>query len=104
MKYQVEYTSQAIKELKKLDGFTKRMIKAWIDKNLVDCENPRLHGKALSANRSGQWRYRIGDYRILADIQNEKIVILVFSVGQRSNGCSHLDRVFLDSQKSVSKV
>ena len=84
MKYQVEYTEQAIKELKKLDGFTKRMIKAWIDKNLVNCENPRLHGKALSANRVGQWRYRIGDYRILADIQDEKIVILVLAVGHRS--------------------
>ena len=84
MKYQVEYTEQAIKELKKLDGFTKRMIKAWIDKNLVNCENPRLHGKALSANRVGQWRYRIGDYRILADIQDEKIVIFVCAVGHRS--------------------
>lgn len=84
MKYQVEYTEQAIKELKKLDGFTKRMIKAWIDKNLVNCENPRLHGKALSANRAGQWCYRIGDYRILADIQDEKIVILVFAVGHRN--------------------
>lgn len=84
MKYQVEYTEQTIKELKKLHGFTKRMIKAWIDKNLVNCENPRLHGKALSANRAGQWRYRIGDYRILADIQDEKIVILLFSVGHRS--------------------
>ena len=84
MKYQVEYTEQTIKELKKLDGFTKRMIKAWIEKNLVNCENPRLHGKALSANRVGQWRYRIGDYRILADIQDEKIVILVFAVEHRS--------------------
>ncbi len=84
MSYQVEYTAQAIRELKKLDGFTKRMIKAWIEKNLVGCEDPRQHGKALSANRSGQWRYRIGDYRLLAEIQDDKIIILIFAVGHRS--------------------
>ena len=84
MSYQVEYTAQAIRELKKLDGFTKRMIKAWIEKNLVGSENPRQHGKALSANRSGQWRYRIGDYRLLAEIQDDKIIILIFAVGHRS--------------------
>ncbi len=84
MSYQVEYTAQAIRELKKLDGFTKRMIKAWIEKNLVGCENPRQHGKPLSANRSGQWRYRIGYYRLLAEIQDEKITILIFAVGHRS--------------------
>ena len=84
MSYQVEYTAQAIRELKKLDGFTKRMIKAWIEKNLVGCEDPRQYGKALSANRSGQWRYRIGDYRLLAEIQDDKIIILIFAVGHRS--------------------
>lgn len=84
MKYQVEYTPQAIKEIKKLDGFTKKMIRAWIEKNLVGCEDPRLHGKPLTANRSGQWRYRIGDYRLLADIQEDKIIILIFAVGHRS--------------------
>lgn len=84
MKYQVEYTPQSIKELKKLDGFTKKMIRAWIEKNLVGCEDPRLHGKPLTANRSGQWRYRIGDYRLLADIQEDKIIILIFAVGHRS--------------------
>ena len=84
MSYQVEYTAQAIRELKKLYGFTKRMIKAWIEKNLVGCEDPRQHGKALSANRSGQWCYRIGDYRLLAEIQDDKIIILIFAVGHRS--------------------
>ena len=84
MKYQVEYTAQAIKELKKLDGFTKKMIRAWIEKNLVGCEDPRQHGKPLTANRSGQWRYRIGDYRLLADIQEDKIIILIFAIGHRS--------------------
>ena len=59
----VETTERFDREFKKLDRYTQRMIKAWIEKNLVECENPRLHGKGLTANRSGQWRYRIGDYR-----------------------------------------
>ena len=61
------------------------MIKAWIVKNLVDCDNPRVHGKALTANRSGQWRYRIGDYRVIADIQDEKVIIMVVEIGHRRN-------------------
>ena len=65
MKYTVVYTEKAIKSLKKLDKSVLKTIKAWIEKNLVDTENPRQHGKGLTANRSGQWRYRVGDYRIL---------------------------------------
>ena len=83
MKYKVEYTAQAVKQLKKLDKHTAALIYGWIDKNLVDCEKPRLHGKGLTANRSGQWRYRIGDYRLIAEIQDEKITILLLNIGHR---------------------
>lgn len=83
MKYKVEYTAQAVKQLKKLDKHTAALIYGWIDKNLVDCENPRLHGKGLTANKSGQWRYRIGDYRLIAEIQDEKITILLLNIGHR---------------------
>lgn len=83
MTYSVETTARFDKEFKKLDRYTQRMIKAWIEKNLIDCENPRAHGKGLTANRSGQWRYRIGDYRLLTEIQDDKLVILALSVGHR---------------------
>lgn len=83
MRYTVEYSQQAVKDLRKLDKYTASLILGWIEKNLVDCENPRQHGKGLTANRSGQWRYRVGDYRILADIQDERIVILVLEIGHR---------------------
>ena len=83
MRFTVEYTQQAVRDLRKLDKYTASLILGWIEKNLVDCENPRQHGKGLTANRSGQWRYRAGDYRILADIQDEKIVILVLGIGHR---------------------
>lgn len=83
MTYRVETTSRFDKELKKLDKYTQRMIIAWIDKNLEGCDNPRLHGKGLTANRSGQWRYRIGDYRFICVIEDEQLVILALTVGHR---------------------
>ena len=66
-----------------MDKYTKRILFEWIDKNLEGCSDPRIHGKTLSANRTGQWRYRVGDYRIIADIQDAKLVILVIAVGHR---------------------
>lgn len=83
MSYRVETTPRFEREFKKLDRYTQRMLKAWIEKNLVGCEDPRLHGKGLTANRSGQWRYRIGDYRLICCIQDEQLVILALSIGHR---------------------
>ena len=83
MNYKVEFTSHALKDLKKLDRHTAALILGWIRKNLENYENPRLHGKGLSANRSCEWRYRVGDCRILAKIDDNKIIILVLNVGHR---------------------
>lgn len=83
MTYNVEFTKQALKDLKKLDRHTGALILGWIKKNLEGCDNPRLYGKGLTSNRSGEWRYRVGDYRILAQIDDGKIIILVLSVGHR---------------------
>ncbi len=83
MSYSVETTPQFDKEFKKLDRYTQKMIKAWIVKNLVGCENPRVHGKALTANRTGQWRYRIGDYRLICLIKDNELIILAMTIGHR---------------------
>lgn len=83
MRYKVEFTQRALKDLKKLDLHTAALILGWVRKNLENCENPRLHGKGLTANRSGQWRYRVGDYRLLAEIQDDKIIVLVLNIGHR---------------------
>ena len=85
MTYKIETTSRFDKEFKKLDKYTKKMIKAWIEKNLIDCENPRTHGKGLTSNRSGQWRYRIGDYILICEIQDNELIILALSVGHRKD-------------------
>ena len=81
--YSVSTTPKFDKQIKKLDKYTRRLIIAWIEKNLEGCSNPRVHGKALSANRSGQWRYRIGDYRVICTIEDEDLIILALSVGHR---------------------
>lgn len=83
VKYRVETTARFDRDFRKLDRYTQRMIKGWIEKNLIDTDNPRRHGKGLTANRSGQWRYRIGDYRLLCQIDDGKLVILALCVGHR---------------------
>ena len=85
MKYRVETTARFEKEFKKLDRYTQKIIKSWITKNLQNCEDPRQHGKGLTANRSGQWRYRIGDYRLICTIHDDKLVILALTIGHRSD-------------------
>ena len=84
MIYEIITTDKFDKSFKKLDRKTQRMIKSWIDKNLVGTSNPRKSGKGLTSNRSGQWRYRVGNYRIITEIQDEKIVIIFIDIGHRS--------------------
>ncbi len=82
-KYKIIYEEKARKQIKKLDSFDARQIKKWIEKNLIDTENPYLHGKQLVGNLSKYWRYRVGNYRILAEIDNQNITIIIVSVGHR---------------------
>ena len=82
--YKLEYSEKARRELKKLDNSVARVIYAWMKKNIDGCENPRVHGKGLSSNRSGQWRYRIGDYRVICKIEDNRVLVLVLTVGHRS--------------------
>ena len=85
MAFRVEYSKAALRQLKKMDRFDARLITSWIGKNLEGCEDPRAYGKGLTANHSGEWRYRVGNYRILCNIKDEVLVIEVFAVGHRSS-------------------
>ena len=67
MSFKVAFSEKALKQLKKIQG----------------CFDPRQHGKALISNRSGQWRYRVGDYRIIAQIKDEEVIVLVIEVVHR---------------------
>lgn len=82
-KYKLVISKKADKQLRKLDNATFRIITNWLRKNLENCENPRAKGKGLVADHSGEWRYRVGDYRIIADINDTEVVILVVQVGHR---------------------
>lgn len=83
MKWRIETTKLFDKEFKKLDHYTQLIIKGWITKNLMKTDNPRSYGKALTGNLAGLWRYRIGDYRLIAKIKDDKFTILTISIGHR---------------------
>lgn len=81
--YVLKYSNRAKKDLSKLDKATARLIIAWLSKNIDNCENPRIHGKALKGNLSEFWRYRVGDYRILCLINDNELVIQAITIGHR---------------------
>lgn len=83
--YKVVLTDKAVKTLKKFDKNVSKMIFAWIRKNLDGCDDPRKYGKPLVGNYSGMWRYRVGDYRIMAEIEDETITIYIVNIGHRKN-------------------
>ena len=82
-KYEVRLEKSAQKSLKKMDQNDAKIIMAWISKNLVDCEDPYSHGKALQGDLKGKWRYRVGNYRLIAHIDSNNVIILVLVIGHR---------------------
>jgi mRNA interferase RelE/StbE len=82
-KYTVTLTKRAVKALNKLDRPTKALLYTWIKSNLDGCDDPRFSGKALSGNLKGIWRYRVGDYRIIAEIKDDEVVIMIVNIGHR---------------------
>ena len=85
MSFRIVFSEKALKQLKKLDRSTASLITGLLRKNIEGCSNPRQHGKGLTADRSGQWRYRVGNYRIIVDINDEKVLVLVLEIGHRKN-------------------
>ncbi|WP_429974979.1 type II toxin-antitoxin system RelE family toxin [Enterococcus sp. DIV0840c] len=83
MKYHVEFDKRAQKEFLKLDKPIRKQILLWLNKNIDGCENPRWIGKGLTADKSGLWRYRIGKYRLICDIRDEYVLVLVIKAGKR---------------------
>jgi len=83
--YSVEYTEDAVKQLRKMDRYTRTMILNWITKYLEGTDDPFASGKALTGDKAGLWRYRLGDYRLISKIDRGKLVILLVEIGHRSN-------------------
>ena len=85
MIWKVEFDNRARKELRKLDSQAQGRILKWLRQNLATDEDPRRMGKSLKGRMKGLWRYRVGDYRIISQIQDENILILVVRIGQRGD-------------------
>lgn len=83
MTWTIDFDRHAFKALSKLDAVVqKRIVRFLNDLELVD--DPRQQGKALTGKFKGLWRYRVGDYRLICNIEDEKIVILVLDVAHRN--------------------
>ena len=85
MSWVYRFDERALKELRKLGHQAQRDILAYLDKRVDGIEDPRKYGKGLKANLSGLWRYRVGDYRIIARIRDGELVVLVVAVGHRKH-------------------
>ena len=83
--FSVEYDDKVKKQFKKMDAPVRERILTWVKNNLEGCENPRRRGKPLAGKLSGYWRYRVSDYRLVADIQDDKIIILIINVDKRND-------------------
>lgn len=81
--WRLEFSKRADRQLSKMDPGVRRVVLSWLLKNVDGCEDPRAHGKGLVGDRSGEWRYRIGDYRVLCEIRDEELVVLAIEVGHR---------------------
>ena len=85
MTYRLVLSEGARRQIKKLNKHVGLMLANEMKKRLDGLSNPRQHGKALVGNKKGLWRYRIGTYRIIWDIQDDKLIILALEVGHRKN-------------------
>ena len=79
------YTERAKKNLKKMDRSSAAAIYSWVNKNLVGCEDPYRTGKALKGDMKVIWRYRVGNFRIFALIDDGKMVILLIDFRNREH-------------------
>lgn len=84
MAWTIDYAETAKGQLKKLDKQIARRIVDFMDERIADLANPRSTGKALSGPLGGFWRYRVGDCRVICDIQDGALRVLVVQVGNRS--------------------
>jgi mRNA interferase RelE/StbE len=81
--WKIEYSDTALKQLKKLDRQIARRILDFMDERIASADDPRQSCIALSGPLRAFWRYRIGDYRLICDIQDGRLCVLVVEIGNR---------------------
>jgi mRNA interferase RelE/StbE len=82
--WKIEYDSDASKDLRKLDRSIQREILDYMDRRVGRADDPRRFGKPLRGSKFGLWRYRLRDYRIVCELQDKRLLVLVVSIGHRS--------------------
>ncbi|MDR0847070.1 MAG: type II toxin-antitoxin system RelE/ParE family toxin [Lactobacillales bacterium] len=82
-KYQIRRTEKFDKQIRKLDKAVAKRILQWLHDNVDGRENPYANAKALVGNHAGMWRYRIGDYRVIVQIEDAELIIHAITVGHR---------------------
>ena len=83
MAWKIELTEVAVKQLKKMGHSEAKRITQYLRKRIEPLEDPRLLGKALKGELSNLWRYRVGDYRLLCELKENELIVLVVRVGHR---------------------
>ena len=83
MPWKVEFEREAEKELNRIDRQHAKRILRYLFERIASSDDPRRFGEALKQNLSGFWKYRIGNYRIICDIQDETLTVLVVRIGHR---------------------
>jgi mRNA interferase RelE/StbE len=83
--WRIEITRTATKQITKLDQRAQKSVLNFLRGRLSSADNPRQWGRALQGEKRGLWRYRVGDYRLICDIQDETITILVLELGHRKD-------------------
>ena len=83
MAWTVEVSDFAEKQLRKLDKPIQKRLLDWLEDRIEGCKNPRHFGEPLRGEMAGLWRYRIGDYRVICEIQDQQLVVLALAVGHR---------------------
>lgn len=84
MAYKFYTSSEFDVQFKKLDRSVQKKIDKWIQIHLINTEDPYASGKALIGNLKGYWRYRVGSYRLLVKIDNERLIIIAVDIDHRS--------------------
>ena len=81
--WRVEFHPAAVRDLRKLGEQAERRVLHYLRERIAGSENPRRLGHALRGEHKGLWRYRVGDYRIIVAIEDDRFVVLVVTVGHR---------------------
>ena len=83
MNWVYRFDARALQELKKLGSQAQRQIIEYLDERVAGDADPRRFGKSLKANLAGLWRYRVGDHRIVCQIKDGELLLIVVAVGHR---------------------